>query len=69
MRFIDWKDAHTYAQNQANTTGNDVAIRKVKEYGKTGYNVGFACVNDSDYALAEIVTPDNRPEPSTPYDV
>jgi len=56
-RFSDWKEAHTEAQKRANEVGTDVAIRKVKEYGKVGYNVSFASRNDSDYALAEIVVP------------
>lgn len=57
-RFIEWQDAHKHAQAIANSCQLDVAIRKVKEYGKTGFNVSFACKNDSDYALAEIVKPD-----------
>jgi hypothetical protein len=57
-RFIDWKDAHTHAQTVANLTRNNVAIRKVKEFGKTGFNVSFASTDDSDYANAEIVKPD-----------
>jgi|ERR1019366_1318296 predicted Rossmann fold nucleotide-binding protein DprA/Smf involved in DNA uptake len=56
-RYIDWKEAHKSAQEQANESGSDVAIRKTLEYGKTGYNVSYASRNDSDYALAEIVQP------------
>ena len=61
-RFTEWKDAHAAAQRQANQSNMDVAIRKTKEYGKTGYNVSYASRNDSDYALAEIVKPDDQPE-------
>jgi len=57
-RFTDWKAAHAMATARARATGLDVAIRKVKEFGKTGYNVSFAAWNDSDYALAEIVRSD-----------
>ncbi len=56
-RFTDWKDAHTEAVKLARLCRSDVAIRKVKEYGKLGFNVSLACRNDSDYALAEIVRP------------
>lgn len=56
-RFADWKQAHTYAVDMANTHKIDVAIRATREYGKLGYNVSFASRNDSDYAVAEIVRP------------
>lgn len=56
-RFINYHDAYDAAQSRAKQYNMDVAIRKVKEYGKLGYNVSFASRNDSDYALAEIVTP------------
>jgi hypothetical protein len=59
-RYLDWKEARQAAQSQANKYGLDVAIRGVREYGKLGYNVSFASRNDSDYARAEIVTPDRR---------
>jgi hypothetical protein len=59
MRFEDWKDAHKYAQWLANDTRLDVAIRAVKEFGRMGYNTSYASRNDSDYAKAEIVSPNN----------
>jgi ATPase family associated with various cellular activities (AAA) len=60
QRFTDWKAAHTYAQNLANTTGQDVAIRAANEFGKKGFNVSIASKNDSDYARAEIVKPNQK---------
>lgn len=57
MRYARYEDAYDAAQVQASTHNLDVAIRKTKEYGKTGYNVSFAARNDSDYYWAEIVTP------------
>lgn len=57
MRFKKWSKAHEYARTQADSTGLDVAIRAVKEFGGLGYNVSFASRNDSDYARAEIVRP------------
>lgn len=57
QRFVNWKDAHTYAATLATQCKLDVAIRKVKEFGVVGFNVGFASRNDSDYAMAEIVKP------------
>lgn len=51
----DYEQAVRYAREQARATGLDVAIRKCREYGRTVYNVAFACRNDSDYARAEIV--------------
>ena len=56
-RFLDYADASREAHKLANESGLDVAIRKAKEFGKTGYNVGYASKNDSDYATAEIVRP------------
>lgn len=56
-RHATWKEAHIEAATLANRHKLDVAIRAVKEYGKLGYNVSFASVNDSDYARAEIVRP------------
>jgi hypothetical protein len=56
-RFTDWKDAHTAAVEYARDTQHDVALRRVREFGKTGFNISLASRNDSDYALAEIVTP------------
>ncbi len=56
-RFIDWKEAYAAAVEYANFVRMDVAIRKVKEFGRTGFNINIASRNDSDYALAEIVHP------------
>lgn len=56
--YRDWKEAHAVAQEKANRLGLDVALRKTKEYGRSGYRVSLASRNDSDYALAEIVRPD-----------
>ncbi len=56
-RFIDWKEAHAAAVEYANFVRMDVAIRKVKEFGRTGFNINIASHNDSDYAVAEIVRP------------
>ena len=56
--FKNWNDAHDYAIQISTECQNDVAIRKVKEFGTNiRYNVGFASRNDSDYAMAEIVRP------------
>ena len=56
-RFTDWKEAHIAAVEYARECNHDVALRKTKEYGRTGYNVNLASRNDSDYTLAEIVRP------------
>ncbi len=58
-RFTDWKEAHAAAVAYARDTQHDVALRKVKEFGRTGFNISLASRNDSDYALAEIVTPND----------
>jgi len=55
--FDTWKEAHNAAKEKATRYNLDVAIRKVKEYGKIRFVVSFACRNDSDYARAEIITP------------
>ena len=60
-RFVTWKEAHAHATAKANRTGLDVAIRRVREFGRDGFNVSFASVNDSDYARAEIVKPVAKP--------
>lgn len=56
--FADWKEAHAVAQQRANETGLDVAIRKASPYDREGFVVSFASRNDSDYATAEIVKPE-----------
>lgn len=56
-RYGQWKDAHEAAQRWADESGLDVAIRRVREFGRDGFNVSFASRNDSDYAKAEIVRP------------
>ncbi len=56
-RYLEWKDAREAAIKKSQESGLNVAIRKVKEFGKIGFNVSFACHNDSDYFFAEIVTP------------
>lgn len=57
-RFTDYHAAAAVARERADRTRLDVAIRRTKEYGRDGYNVSFASHNDSDYTLAEIVTPE-----------
>lgn len=58
MRFERYQDALDHAQWKANESRFDIAIRRVKEFGRDGYNVGFAAGMDSDYAKAEIVRPE-----------
>jgi hypothetical protein len=58
--FTDYTEARRYAQTRANDSGLDVAIRKGKSILDRGvYYVTYAARNDSDYALAEIVTPES----------
>lgn len=59
QRFNDWQSAHNAAIDLANQVQLDAAIRKVKEFGKTGFNVSIFCKNDS--WNAEIVKP-NTPK-------
>lgn len=59
----EYADAVKEAREKADRVGIDVAIRKVKEYGRPGYAVSFASRSDSDYALAEIVKPSRKPNP------
>lgn len=54
-----YEEALAEARERASRSSLDVAIRRCKEFGRDGFNVGYASRNDSDYALAEIVTPDN----------
>lgn len=60
MRFSTWVDAREYALKRAKEYKLDLAIRRVKEFGRTGYNVTFACKMDSDYTRAEIVRPTDK---------
>jgi hypothetical protein len=55
--FNNYDDALEFAQKSANTLQLDIAIRKVKSFGKVVYRTNFASKNDSDYATAEIVKP------------
>lgn len=57
MRFESYQDARNYAEWRANESGFDIALRRVKEYGREGFNVSFAARMDSDYARAEIIRP------------
>jgi len=56
--FDSYHDAASAARARANQTGHDVAIRKASKYDRPGFIVRFASINDSDYARAEIVKPD-----------
>jgi len=56
-RLLDYKEAYDYASALARRLNHDVSIRKVKEYGRTGYNVSITSTSDSDYATAEIIHP------------
>jgi hypothetical protein len=58
-RFTDYNQAYKHASQLANEHRLDVAIRKDREFGASGFNVGFASRNDSDYCTAEIVAPYN----------
>lgn len=40
--FPTWKEAHIAAQQRANETGLDVAIRKASKYDRPGFIVSFA---------------------------
>ena len=57
-RFTDYLEAAAEARTRANASGLDIAIRATTEYGKRGFNVSYASRNDSDYARAEIVKPE-----------
>ena len=56
-RYTDYLEARKAAILKADRSNFDVAIRKVKEYGKIGYNLSFAAKMDSDYYLTEIIKP------------
>ena len=58
--YDTWQEAHEEALYHATANNADVAIRKVKEYGKVRFVLSFACINDSDYARAEIVRPGQK---------
>ena len=53
-RYVTWEAAHDAAQALANRYGLDVAIRRVREHGRDGYNVTFSAHTD---APAEVVKP------------
>ena len=59
--YRDYDDAVIEAATRATRDGLDVAIRKCKEYGRIVFNVSYASRNDSDYARAEIITPQTAP--------
>ena len=60
QRYMTWIEARTAALEKAHRLGLDVAIRRVKEFGKVGYNVACASLNDSDYTTAEIIHPKDQ---------
>ena len=55
--YQTWEDAHKAALRLAKECNLDTRIRKASKYDVPGFTVGFACKNDSDYAMAEIVRP------------
>ena len=59
-RVTTWIEARTQALAQAHKLNLDIAIRRVREYGRDGFNVTVACKNDSDYMLAEVVRPTDQ---------
>jgi hypothetical protein len=67
-RYDTYDDAARNARDVATRHNMDVAIRRTKEYGKTGFNVSYAAKQDSDYARAEIIKPgepQSTPRPQT----
>lgn len=64
--FDCYHAAHKRAIALARATNLDVAIRRVREYGRERLAVSLACVNDSDYARAEIVRPS---DPRSTFDL
>lgn len=60
VAFDDYRQAFACAERKALESGTDMAIRRVREYGRVRYVVSFACIADSDYARAEIVRPQTR---------
>ena len=61
--FDSYHKARQAAEIAAHETCLDIAIRKVKEYGRVRYSISFAARNDSDYTRAEIVRPENTVTP------
>ncbi len=59
FNISEYHQAREFAQQQADNTKLDMVIRKVREFGIPGFNVSFACKNDSDYSLGEIVSPNS----------
>ena len=56
-QHTDWHAAHAAAQKLARETGLNIALRRVKEFGRVRYVVAFASNDGSDLARAEIITP------------
>jgi hypothetical protein len=52
-----WEKAHAAAARVARDLNLDVALRRVKVYGREQFSVHLASRMDSDYAWAEIVRP------------
>lgn len=57
--FDTYNEAYDHAREKARFLNLNIAIRKVKEFGKTRFVVSCASKMDSDYARAEIVRPDD----------
>ena len=52
-RFTDYHQAYDAAVTMAREYNHSVLIRKVKEYGKVGFNLSFA----TPFENGELVTP------------
>ena len=56
-QHTNWRTANEVAQKLADETGLNVALRRVREFGRIRYIVSFASNDGSDLARAEIITP------------
>ena len=56
-QHTNWRTANEAAQTLACKTGLNVALRRVKEFGRIRYIVSFASNDGSDLARAEIIKP------------
>jgi len=62
--FDDYEEAYAFARERARKYDRDQGIRKVREYGKTRYNVTFLPHPDKcfgDDSRAKRVTPNALP--------
>ena len=67
--FENYEEARIAAQDHANQTGLLLRLRKIREFGRVGYAIGFVPHQDKQFGRdseGELVRPENTPQVPIP---